>query len=72
MKEIPILYSTGCPKCSVLIKKLNEKGIEYKECNDIEQMKNLGFDVVPVLFANGVYMGFVEAVDWIKTQGDLA
>ena len=31
---IPILYSTGCPKCNVLTRKLDAKGIEYTVNNN--------------------------------------
>lgn len=68
MKEIPILYSTGCPKCSVLKKKLDEAHLEYEVNNDIEHMKNLGIDQVPVLYVEGLYLEFKDAVDWIKDQ----
>ena len=30
-----ILYSTHCPKCCVLEKKLKQKNISYDEVNDI-------------------------------------
>lgn len=38
-KEVPMaitLYSTGCPKCKVLKKKLEEKGIKYTENNSVD------------------------------------
>ena len=31
-----ILYSTGCPSCNVLKKKLAAKGIQFEENNDQE------------------------------------
>lgn len=68
MKEVPILYSTGCPKCSVLINKLNESHMEYEICNDVDKMISLGFDKVPVLCADGFCMDFDEAISWIKTM----
>ena len=39
-----ILYSTGCPKCEVLKKKLKTKNIEYVENNNVEDMESLGID----------------------------
>ena len=30
-----ILYSTGCPKCKILKKKLEDKNIDYVESDDI-------------------------------------
>ena len=40
------LYSTGCPQCSVLKKKLEAKGIKYTENNDEQQMLSMNFIVV--------------------------
>ena len=60
-----ILYSTGCPKCNVLKKKLIEHNIDFIENNNVDEMTNLGFVSVPILEANGVRMGFKEAVEWI-------
>jgi predicted house-cleaning noncanonical NTP pyrophosphatase (MazG superfamily) len=63
-----ILYSTGCPKCNVLKKKLSEHNIEFIENNNVEEMANLNFINVPILEVDGVRMGFKEAVDWIGVQ----
>ena len=63
-----ILYSTGCPKCNVLKKKLSEHNIEFIENNNVEEMTKLGFVNVPVLETNGTRMGFKEAVEWIGVQ----
>lgn len=65
------LYSTGCPKCNVLKKKLYQKEVNYDEINDVEIISQKGFSIVPVLEVNGKYMNFKEAVDWInKYKGD--
>lgn len=66
--EIPVLYTTKCPKCRVLETKLEEKCIEFAENSDIETMKNLGIDQVPVLYADGKYMEFKEAVQWVNSK----
>lgn len=63
-----ILWSTHCPRCKVLTLKLQQKGIEYTENTDIEQMKEKGFKEVPKLEVNGMVMDFKEAVEWIKEQ----
>lgn len=64
-----ILYSTGCPKCNVLKKKLDASGISYVVNDDSEIMKQLGFTQVPVLEVDGIYMQFKEANDWINNHG---
>lgn len=62
------LYSTGCPRCNVLKKKLNEKGIAFVENNDEQKMIDLGFTQVPILEVDGKYLNFKEAVDWVNAQ----
>lgn len=64
----PILYSTSCPKCIVLERKLEENNIEFDICSDTDVMLNLGFDQVPVLKVDGKYLEFKEAVDWINSR----
>ncbi len=63
-----ILYSTHCPKCNVLEKKLKQKNISYKEVNDIEKMKEKGYLSVPILEVNGVSMDFKTASDWLNNN----
>lgn len=62
------LYSTGCPKCKVLKKKLDEKGIEYMVNSSVEEMTALGITQVPVLCVNGKLLQFKQAVDWVNMQ----
>lgn len=61
-----VLYSTGCPRCSVLKKKLNEKKIAYEECSDVDTMESMGIETVPVLSVNGELKDFVSANNWIN------
>lgn len=61
-----ILYSTGCPKCNILKRKLADKNIEYVEKNDVDEMLSLGIEQVPVLSLNGELLTFVEANEWIN------
>lgn len=63
-----ILYTTHCPKCNILMTKLNDKQISYTVCEDVEAMVALGFDTVPVLEVEGEYMEFKAAVDWVNKQ----
>lgn len=65
-----ILYSTGCPKCKVLKKKLEDKNVDYTENNDIEKMTELGIMQVPVLSINNELMSFTQAVEWINRKDD--
>ncbi len=63
-----ILYSTGCPKCGVLKKKLLEKNIDYTENSSVNEMLELGIKEVPVLSVEGMLMHFKDAVDWVNNQ----
>ena len=62
-----ILYSTHCPKCCVLEKKLRQKNIVYDEVNDIDIMRKKGFLSAPVLEVEGTSMDFKTANDWINS-----
>lgn len=61
------LYTIGCPKCTILEKKINEKGIKYEICEDTGTMINKGIDELPVLEMDGKLMNFKEAVDYVNT-----
>lgn len=65
---MPTLFSTGCPKCTILKKKLSQKGIEYTEVNDAQQMIDMGLKSVPWLEVNGQMMDFNQANQWINEQ----
>jgi len=67
MSEI-ILYSTGCSRCEVLKKKLNNKQITYTENDNVETMLDLGISSVPMLAVNGELMDFSTATKWINEQ----
>lgn len=60
-----VLYSTGCPRCSMLKKKLSDMGVDYVENNNIDEMLSLGINDVPVLSVNGRLMNFSEAIKWL-------
>ena len=63
-----ILYSTHCPKCSVLELKLKKQNISYTMVDDVEIMKQKGFMSAPMLEADGVVMNFQTAIQWINNQ----
>jgi glutaredoxin len=62
------LYSTHCPRCKVLETKLNQKGIEFKIVENIEEMEKLGIQSVPMLKIDDNIMNFTEAIAWINNQ----
>ena len=63
-----ILYSTGCPKCKVLVAKLNAKNIKYNTISDVGIIISKGISTVPVLEVNGTIMDFKTAVEWINER----
>lgn len=60
-------YSTHCPKCLVLEKKLQQKNITYDEVNDVDVMTAKGYMTVPMLEVDGVSLDFKKANDWLNT-----
>ena len=60
------LYSTGCPKCTVLKKKLDSKNIKYNLIMDYDVMVAKHIDAVPVLEVDNKLLSFVEANNWIN------
>lgn len=63
-----IFYSTNCPKCKVLMAKMKQKGIDYKEINDVDFMLSKGIKAAPALEINGKVMDFTESVKWVNGQ----
>lgn len=61
-----ILYTTHCPKCMVLEKKLKSKNISYIENTNIDEMLKRGFDTTPMLEVDAKVMNFKEANTWIN------
>lgn len=62
-----VLYSTGCPMCKILEKKLAQKNVKYQLCNDTEAMMNMGFQSVPMLAVGDKIYNFREAVSWANS-----
>lgn len=63
------LYSTGCPRCTVLEKKLEQKKIEYSKIADVDVMLAMGIKSVPMLqIDDAAPMDYIKAVNWVKEQ----
>lgn len=61
-----ILYTTHCPKCKVLTLKLNQKGVQFTECEDTAVMREKGLQSVPALQVGDEILDFTHAVAWIN------
>lgn len=64
------LYSTGCPRCKVLEKKLTQKNIEFelKTDFDVSAFLEKGFSSVPLLEVGGEILTFEKANQWINNN----
>ncbi len=66
-----ILYTTHCPRCKVIEKKLQQKNIPYLTIEDEAIMAEKGFTEVPMMTVGiGAPMNFKQANDWINKWGD--
>lgn len=61
-----VLYTTGCPKCLILEKKLKDKNVNYEVCNDVDIMRDAGITSVPVLEICGKQLSFYDAVKYVN------
>lgn len=62
------LFSTNCPRCKVLERKLTAAGIEYAVNYDIQEVIDAGFKSAPILKVDNKYYNFKEGVDWINNE----
>ena len=56
-----VLYSTHCPRCAVLEKKLEAKGIKFEVETSVDDMLALGITQVPMLRVDDKLLNFSEA-----------
>lgn len=64
-----ILYSTNCPKCNVLEKKMIQKALDFSVITDFDrrEMIKKGFATAPVLVVDEKYMDFSMANEWLNS-----
>ena len=65
---ITIYTTQTCPKCKILKKKLQEKGIEYQEFNDEDEMHRMGILSVPVMDVDGEQLDFPAAIKYVNER----
>ena len=62
-------YSTHCPRCNVLQKKLDNKNIQYEIHTDTQEMIQLGLINAPaLLLENGQLLDFKKSIEWIDNR----
>lgn len=62
-----IFYSTDCPKCKILKKKLDSKNLTYSLVDDVDAMLDLGLMSAPALSVDGKLMDFSNAINFINS-----
>lgn len=63
-----ILYSTGCPKCTILKRELDKYSVNYTTKSDVDEMISLGISSAPALSVDGKIMNFNDAVRWVREE----
>ena len=63
-----VLYTTGCPQCRVLEKKLDESGIKYNVVTDVDEMIKMGFNTAPILKVDSEVMNSQQAFNWLLNR----
>lgn len=63
-----ILYTTNCPKCMALERKLIEKGFDFQYQYNVTLMQQKGFTTVPMLEVGDENLNFDQAMEWLNNQ----
>ena len=62
------LYTTKCPKCIVLERKLKEKGVEFEVVDNLEEVtkmaNSIGVSSVPFMVVDNKFMDYRESINW--------
>lgn len=66
-----ILYSTKCPRCNVLERKLSSSNIEFRLVEDEDLMIEKGFVESPMMEVDGEIMNFKKAIEWVNKQQEI-
>lgn len=62
------LYTTHCPQCSVLEKKLKQEDLTFDIVEGEDEIRKLGFLAAPILVVDDKPMTFKQACDWIDEE----
>lgn len=62
------MYSTHCPKCKILAIKLAQKGIDFEEIDDLDEMRRIGLKSAPALRVEGEILDFNAAIAWLREK----
>lgn len=65
---VTVFTTDTCPRCKVLKTKLQQKGIDFQECRDIDEILRRGIQSVPVLEVEGKLLDFSEALKYVNER----
>lgn len=66
-----ILYSTGCPKCNILERRLTNDKIEFSITNNVDKLIDMGFQNAPVLQIDDNFIDYTNAMKLLKVYEDV-
>lgn len=62
-----VVYGNGCPKCNILIKKLDEKGVTYTKVDNMEEIVKIGkennISSMPITIWNNEVLDLKSAIE---------
>ena len=60
------LFTTHCPKCVILEKKMKSKNIDFETIDDQNKLIELGLKSFPAIEVDGNIMNYYDAVKYIN------
>lgn len=60
------LYSTGCPKCQILEKRLKKNNLDFIISNDVDILIEKGFQSAPVMAVGKLFYDYTSAMNLLK------
>lgn len=68
MDKVTLYKTPTCPRCKVLMIKLDKAGIQYDVVEDMSTMAERGIKQAPILEVNGELLDLTAANNWINGQ----
>lgn len=65
---ITVYTQPGCGKCKVLKAKLQQKGMDYEESQDVDKMQSLGIQSLPAMQVEDQLLTFEEAIKYVNER----
>ena len=65
------LYSTGCPKCQILEKRLKKNNIDFVISNDVDVLIEKGFQSAPVMAVGKLFYDYNSAMNLLKKHENM-